>query len=743
MRCASRLIQSDYFVFDYKYFSLLARIAMRLPTVTVLTLAALSGAELAQKAIAASAPSLAVETVPQKATAPAVVHTEAAPSPQPVSSPEMVPVQELSRAKKVQTIVQQSPEAQPSQYYDTYQAVEAVPTAAPAPTTNNSPWIIPSQAPQPAAQTAPRPAALPPDLAVTATDVQILGADAELQQLIRSKIRTQPGGTVSASQLQADVATILETGLFSTASVNSRANANGLNVTFQVQPIVVRSLRLVNAQALPPEIANSFFRNQINQVVRPSAINESIRQINQWYAQNNFNLARVVAVTPSRDGSLTLEVAEGVVSDVQFRFADEQGRLTNDKGEPIRGRTEEDFLRRQIQLKSGQIFSESVARQDLERLIQTGLFINGRVNLEGDARQTRVVYVLTEARARSVNVSGGYNDDLGIYGSVNYRDRNYNGVGEQLGGNVLVGSRDVQFDGQFVSPYRETEPDRLGFRVDAFRRRSLSRVFDDDIKALNGDRIREGRFGGGVSVNRPLSEDWNGTLGVNYQRISLRDRDGDIVRQDAQGNPLSLSGTGSDDLTTVNFTAVRDQRNNRVEPTSGNILSLTTEQSIPIGSGSILSNRLLVNYSEYIPVNLFNLEKTQQQPEVFAYNLQAGTTIGDLPPYNAFTLGGPNSVRGYGSGEIGAARTYVLASAEYRFPIYSIVGGAVFADFASDLGSGSSVPGQPGVDRNRPGSGFGVGVGLRVKSPLGTIRAGYGINDQGEGRFQIGVGEKF
>jgi outer membrane protein insertion porin family len=514
-------------------------------------------------------------------------------------------------------------------------------------------------------------------------------------------------------------------------------------VTFQVQPITVRSLRIIGGQTLTPGIANEFFKTQFNQIVRPSALNESIRQINQWYTQNNLSLARVIAVTPSRDGILTLEVAEGLVSDVQFRFTDEQGKLTNDKGEPIKGRTRPDFLRRQIQLQPGQAFRQDISRQDLQRLIQTGLFANARVALEGDARQARVVYVLTEARSRGVNVSGGYNDDLGIYGSFNYNDRNVNGIGQQIGGNILVGSRDVQFDGRFVSPYRATEPNKLGYAIDGFRRRSLSRVFDDDIKAANGDRVREGRFGGGVSVNRPIGDGWNGSLGVNYQRISLRDRDGDVVRRDARGNPLSFSGTGIDDLTTVNFTATKDQRDSVSDPTRGSILTLSTEQSIPIGQGNILSNRLQANFSEYIPVNIFNLEKTQKQPEVFAYNLQAGTTIGDLPPYNAYTLGGPNSVRGYGAGEVGISRSYILASAEYRFPIYSIIGGAVFADFASDLGSSKSVLGQPGVERGRPGSGFGIGIGLRIRSPFGIFRAGYGINDQGEGRFQIGVGEKF
>jgi outer membrane protein assembly factor BamA len=36
--------------------------------------------------------------------------------------------------------------------------------------------------------------------------------------------------------------------------------------------------------------------------------------------------------------------------------------------------------------------------------------------------------------------------------------------------------------------------------------------------------------------------------------------------------------------------------------------------------------------------------------------------VGDLPSYDAFTLGGPYSVRGYGMGELGASRNVLEVS---------------------------------------------------------------------------------
>ena len=79
-------------------------------------------------------------------------------------------------------------------------------------------------------------------------------------------------------------------------------------------------------------------------------------------------------------------------------------------------------------------------------------------------------------------------------------------------------------------------------------------------------------------------------------------------------------------------------------------------------------------------------------PQALAFNVQAGTIIGDLPPYEAFVLGGTNFVRGFPDGEVGSGRSFVQATAEYRFPIFSVVGGALFFDYGTTLGTDDNVP---------------------------------------------------
>jgi outer membrane protein insertion porin family len=44
--------------------------------------------------------------------------------------------------------------------------------------------------------------------------------------------------------------------------------------------------------------------------------------------------------------------------------------------------------------------------------------------------------------------------------------------------------------------------------------------------------------------------------------------------------------------------------------------------------------------------------------------------VGDLPPYEAFPIGGTNSVRGYSEGGVGSGRNYVAGTAELHWPMF-------------------------------------------------------------------------
>ena len=101
-------------------------------------------------------------------------------------------------------------------------------------------------------------------------------------------------------------------------------------------------------------------------------------------------------------------------------------------------------------------------------------------------------------------------------------------------------------------------------------------------------------------------------------------------------------------------------------------------------------------------------------------------------------------MRGWGSCELSVSKSFAEVSAEYRVPIWRMISGSLFAEAGTDFGSQKDVPGKPGELLNKVGSGFSIGGGLGVKTPLGPIRLDIATQDlSGNTRYSLGVGWKF
>ena len=130
-------------------------------------------------------------------------------------------------------------------------------------------------------------------------------------------------------------------------------------------------------------------------------------------------------------------------------------------------------------------------------------------------------------------------------------------------------------------------------------------------------------------------------------------------------------------------------------------------------------------------------------PVRLALSAKGGLIAGNLPPYEAFPIGGTNSVRGWEEGGVGTGRRFAVGSAELHVPLVAPVAGVLFADAGSDLDTGDTVLGEPARTRGKPGTGCGVGAGVRLDSPVGPLRLEYAFNDRGARRFHFGIGKAF
>ena len=591
---------------------------------------------------------------------------------------------------------------------------------------------------------------------VLVAEVAVVGVEEELEDIVYANIDTEPGRTTTRSQLQEDINAVYATGFFQNIEVTPEDTPLGVRITFVVEANPILDRVVVDTippdaeqRVLPPEKVDEIFSDRYGEILNLRELQAGIIEVNEWYSENGYELAQVVgSPRVSPDGTVTLVVAEGVIEDIQVRFFDEEN-------EPTEGKTRNFIVTREIELESGDVFKRDTAQQDLQRVFGLGIFEDVRLSFSPGENPSKVIVNVdvVESSTGSVAAGAGFSSSSGLFGTVSYQQKNLGGNNQTLGTELQLGERELLFDVSFTDPWIAGDPYRTSYTINAFRRRSISLVFDgddDDIETADGeDSPRVVRTGGGINFSRPIPAnpfergEWVVSTGFQYQRVSIKNDDGDVSpvsRQEDGGENLAFSDSGNDDLFIFRFGATRDRRNSRIQPTSGSLLRLGVDQTVPIGSGSVFLNRFRASYSYYVPLNIIRFS---DGPQAIAFNVQTGTVLGDLPPYEAFVVGGSNSVRGFAEGEVGNGRSYFQATAEYRFPIFRIVGGALFFDYGTVLGTDSDVPGKPSVERDLPGSGFGYGIGIRVQSPLGPIRVDYAINDDGDNRIHFGIGERF
>ncbi|WP_287170924.1 MULTISPECIES: BamA/TamA family outer membrane protein [unclassified Microcystis] len=648
--------------------------------------------------------------------------------------------------------------------------VEQIVQSPPATGETTPPVAAPTETPTETPSPAETPTTAPPvpaeESRVLVAEVVVQGADRELENLVYNTIRTRPGRSTTRSQLQEDINAVFATGFFADVRAVPQDTPLGVRVTFEVQanPVfqgvqIQIAPETLDKSILPTGVVEEIFASQYGKTLNLRELQAGVKKINDWYSKNGYDLAQVIGapqVTP--DGRVILVISEGLIEKIQVRYF-------NVEQEPVKGKTREFIITREMRLKAGDIFNRNTAQQDLQRVFGLGLFEDVRLSFSpgSDPREVIVNVDVVEGNTGSLAAGGGISSNAGLFGTVSYQQRNFGGNNQTLGAEVQLGEREFLFDLSFSDPWIATDNFRTSYTVNVFRRQSISLVYDGEnssIRTLNdNDSPRIVRTGGGITFVRPLAADvftkpkWVVSLGFNYQQVQVQNANGDISPLSAPLNgfgsqQLAFSSSGIDDLLSLNIGAIRDFRDNPLQPTSGSFLRLGLEQTIPVGSGSIFGTRVRGSYSYFIPVrfiNSFNLFETDifKGQQSLAFNVQAGTVLGDLPPYDAFIVGGSNSVRGYAEGEVGSGRSYFQATAEYRFPIVAIIGGALFVDFGTTIGSQGDVPGQPGIVRDLPGTGLGYGLGVRVQSPVGQIRVDYGFNVDGSSRLHFGIGERF
>ena len=663
---------------------------------------------------------------------------------------------------------------------------------------------------------------------VLITEVMIDGIDGHPEQervelAAYDAMTVRPGSRVTRDELKIDLEAIYATGWFSDVRIEPVNGPLGVQLFVQVvpNPVLTKVELLPENNEIPPQVIEDTFSSDYGRTLNLAELQLRMKELQTWYSSEGYALARVTGPTRvSPVGVVQLKVVIGTVAGVEVQFLNKEGETTNEKGEPIRGKTKPWVVTREISIKPGEAFNRNQLEGDIKRLYGTSLFSDIKVSLKpvaGNPGEVNIVLGIVEQSTGSLSGGLGYSQSQGVFGQVQLQDSNLFGRAWNVALNLTYGQYGGLANVTFTDPWIKGDAHRTSFRTSLFLSREVPQVFrsqnngdivtltdyednkssraysisktnnpagrkfdnvgdasalfpDDSWFDYEGDSVALQRVGGNIIFARPLNggnpyknAPWQVLAGLNVQSIRPINFEGSsrVYGTSSKGNGdipnedvicISYNCATENNLAGLRLAATYNTLNDPRNPTSGNFFSFGTEQFLSVGENSPTFNRVKASYTQFFPVNWLKIAKGCRPkpgekancPQAIGIQLKAGSIVGDLPPYEAFCLGGSNSVRGWYDCDLAVGRSYGEATLEYRFPIISIFAGEIFADAGTDFGSQSSVPGKPGKLLKKPGSGFSIGTGVIVTTPVGPLRLEVASQDfTGEWRFNLGVGWKF
>ena len=601
----------------------------------------------------------------------------------------------------------------------------------------------------------------------------------------------KPGSIVNNEILNRDLNSIYASGWFSGVKINSQDGPLGVRLIVNVVPNPILKKVEINPinSVISSEYVDNIFNNFYGTTLNLKELQNKIEIIKKRYESEGYSLARISGPDRiSESGIITLNVSEGIISDIKLRFPGSDGESSVD-GKPRKGKTKDWVIKRELKTQPGTIFNRKILEADISRLYATSLFDDVKVSLGPDNSNPGKVIIfldLSEQRTGSLTGGLGYSNSSGIFASMGLQETNALGRAWSTNLNLNFGEYSTTYNFSLSDPWIKGDKHKTSFRTNVFLSRDYPQEFRsegngkiyavDDKNASSSDSFSSiilEKTGGGFSFSRPLNggdpfkvAKWRVLAGMNFKRVRMIDSSGNRKpygdMTPTKGNVHEIicigytptDGSCPEENTLVSFIAStsRNNLNNPVNPTAGNKLTFGSEQFIPVGENSPTFNRMNATYAFFIPTRLINLTKKCRSrdpsnndcPQAIGFQLKGGTIIGELPPYEAFCMGGTSSVRGWSSCDLAVSKTFVEGTAEYRFPVWRMISGALFADAGSDLGSQDDVPGKPGKLLKKSGSGFSLGGGIGVKTPIGPLRLDVASKDfSGDWRYTLGVGWKF
>ena len=473
---------------------------------------------------------------------------------------------------------------------------------------------------------------------------------------------------------------------------------------FRVGKIEIRGNKVFS-----PEIIKENMETRQGDVFRKSKFEKDyLKNIPLLYEEEGYIFARLFPRRIEKEEesvNILLEVEEGKVAYVEeIRI---EGNL----------KTEDYVIRRELTLGEGDIYNGKKLLRSLQRIFNLGFFEDiEREIVRGKEKEAIILVIkVKEQRTGLANVGVAYSTVDGFLGTLSYREINFRGKGQQIGGEWQFGGKIQNYRLSFTEPYLFQTPTSLGFDVyDTTREREY---------------YTSQRKGGNLRLGRKVRE-------FNRARLRYKFEDTEISEVEEEASEVIKEQEGRAKTSSLTPSFSRDTRDNYLNPQRGYSWKVSYESA-----GGVLGG----TNDFYKPEAEASLFLPSFWKFVLGLHLRLGIVeeFGDsetVPIYERFYVGGADTVRGYPESRYGESslgppeggKSRLILNTEYKFPLAKNFGIAFFLD------AGNTWEEADEIDFSDLRTGY--GVGFRIYIPMMPIRLDYGYSPrEGEGRIHFSM----
>ena len=317
-----------------------------------------------------------------------------------------------------------------------------------------------------------------------------------LQLAAYDAMQVRPGSRVTRDELQRDLNAIQASGWFSDVRITPVDGPLGVQIIVQVEPFPTLSRVVLDPPTndLPDSVVEDTFGSDYGRTLNLNDLQKRMKELQKWFADQGYSLARITGperVSP--DGVVTLRLMQGTVRGLEVVFLTKEGDAEDEKGNPIKGKTKEWVVSREISIQPGDPFNRNKLEADLKRLYGTQLFSDVKVTLRPVPDQPgEVVIVLGIIEQSTGQLSGGlgYSQSQGVFGQVQLQDTNFFGRAWNVGLNVTYGQYGGLANINFRDPWIYGDKHRTSFAGSLFLSQEVPQAFQSEdngnIRTVDG-----------------------------------------------------------------------------------------------------------------------------------------------------------------------------------------------------------------------------------------------------------------